>query len=144
MLYSKKWASTLPSSLRMTFQNSSGNFVLCGGVMPSDADMTSLTTTSTAITSAALVTISVSGTTLMLMDTSAQPPVWEMNTPPTNRSAAAVAAGTITWAAISLSYGLFLVDVSLPNQGGVIQVDKTTVSVGTVVSIMGMTWSFWR
>lgn len=145
MLYGKRWASMLPESMRVSFSASNGaSLFLCGGSMPTDDIMVGLTSASTVITSAKLATIMTTGMTFALMDTAAQPPLFEMNVPPTARSIAAVAAGTITWAVLSGSYCLWLFDVSLPNQGGSVQLDKTTVSVGTVVSLMGISFSIWR
>lgn len=145
MLYGKRWSSMLPEAMRIAFTNSDGaSLILCGGQIPSDAVMTGLTSSSSVITSAKLATIATSGMTFALMSTTEQPPLFEMSAPPTTRSVAATAAGTITWAVLSGTYCLWLLDVSLPNQGGSVQLDKTTVSVGTIVSLMGISYSIWR
>ena len=147
MIVSKRWASAYPESVKMAINYSlgaSGSLVLCSGVIPSDSVMAGLTSASSVITSAALATFAMYGAAITLMDVNAQPPQFELTSYPSVRTATATAAGTATWAALYGSYFLGIVDVSLPNQGGFVQVDNTTLSVGTVVTLLGISFSIWR
>ena len=56
----------------------------------------------------------------------------------------AVKAGTLTWAVIMSGGYPMVVDVGLPNSGAMLQVDKTLVIVGTVVSVLAYSFQAWR
>lgn len=146
MIVGKRFAACFPESIRnaIAANSTTWSLALCSGQIPSDSVMAGLTSSSTTITGATLATINMSGAAFMLMSATAQPPQWELGTMPTTKTVKATAAGTIGWAALIGSYTLYLFDVSLPNQGGAVQVDNTTVSVGTPVSLMGISFSIWR
>lgn len=146
MIVGKRFAACYPESIRnaIVANGTTWSLALCGGTIPSDSIMAALTSSSTVITGATLATVNMAGAAFMLVNATTQPPLWELGTLPTTKSANAAVAGTITWAALIGTYTLYLFDVSLPNQGGSVQVDKTVVSVGTPVNLMGISFSIWR
>ena len=150
MICNKGFAAFMPTCLRTIINgNPSGSLILCSGTIPSDstiAGMTSSSYSAAVVTSAKVATISLAGGRVNIVDNTVQPPQWYLSTSPTTPYASAAAAGTITWAFYyNVSYPEFLVmDVSLPNQGGVIQLDKTVVAVNDIVTLMNISFSMWR
>ena len=159
MIYNKQLAGMLPNSIASALSTDSlTGIVLCSGTIPDDATWdtagtATITTAGSFIYNQTLANTggvvapgvgNASGVGVYLVDSSAIPPAWYVAwpSPPT---ATATKAGTIGWAVIYRNPDfLFAVDVSLPNQGGILQVDKTTVGVGDVVSVLGFSFSMWR
>ena len=149
MISNRQFAAMLPETIVSCINSSAPTFVFCSGGMPSDSLWdtvnTSIITTAGFIKTNTLATFPGAGLTLGLVDSAEIPPRWTLNNPTTTRSVAATAAGLIDWAVVYLANQyIFAVDVSLPNQGGMLQIDNTTVSVGTMITLLGFSFSAWR
>lgn len=152
ILANKQFAAMLPAAIRYGLTGGSGNtsscgLVLCTGTMPSDSAIAAMTPnsySSAPVSTAKTASYNLAGGHMALMNQSI-PPQWYMDIAPTTKTATAILAGTITWAFYYWStYTFFILDVSLPNQGGCVQVDKTTVGVGDVITLMNISFSMWR
>lgn len=147
MIYNKSHAGMLGTSIRLSLVNTATCY-LCIGTVPDDASIQGMLASSTLISSASIGTVSFAGAAYALSDATAALPAWVMTTMPTTKTVTSSKAGTIGWAAISGTDGtnpyLYIVSVSLANQGGVIQLDKTTVAVNDVVTLLGFSYSVWR
>lgn len=149
MIANKQFAALAPAAFRsgLPSAGSSCGLILCTGTMPSDsviAAMTPASNVATVVTSAKTASYTLTGESIALLNQTI-PPQWYMSAPPTTKTAAATLAGTITWAFFYWStYSFYVFDVSLPNQGGCVQVDKTTVAVNDVVTLMNISFSMWR
>ena len=118
---------------------------LCTGTAPTDTDVDALTATSAIITSSSAVVFNGSGVVSAINSTSTSTPLWFIQQLPTSTTATSTKVGTLTWGVISDSqYGVTVVDVGLPNSGAVVQVDKMSVTTGTVVSLLSISYSIWR
>lgn len=150
MLANKQFAAMLPAAIRYSYYAPSANtpILLCVGSMPSDeviAGMSISSISSAPISTQKTGTIVMTGSSISLLDQT-MPPQWYMDTCPTANSCVVTQAGTIGWAVFYWPRGstLFVMDVSLPNQGGCVQLDKTAVAVGDTVSLLGLSFSMWR
>lgn len=149
LLANKQFAAMVPAAFRYWFSGSlaSCSLVLCTGSMPSDAVIAAMTPasySSAPVSTSKTVSYTLGGAAISLLNQSV-PPQWYLSTPPTTRTSTATLAGTITWGFYYWSnYAFCVFDVSLPNQGGCVQVDKTAVAVGDVVTLMNISFSMWR
>ena len=150
MISNVQFSTMLPESIASCLAYYLPTFVLCNGNMPDDATWdtvgTSLITTpGSFVYTATVLTLAGTGAKFALRDTASYPPLWSMNCMPTVYSGVALKAGTIKWAVVYYpSRYVLAVDVSLPNQGGVLQLDKTTVAVGDTITMMGFSFSAGR
>lgn len=149
MVVNKQFAGMLGQSIMDCMTYNKPTVVLCSGTIPDDptwntVDNSTITTNGSFIYNQTIATILLSGSGFSLLDTAAVPPLWYLNSN-TAYTVSAAKAGTIGWAVVYFpSTYIFAMDVSLPNQGGAVQVDKTTVAVGDVITIMGLSVSVWR
>lgn len=149
MIVNKQFAGMLGQSIMDCMTYNKPTIVLCSGTIPDDATWntvgtTTITTSGSFIYNQTIATITLTESGFSLLDTVATPPLWYLNSN-TAYTVSAAKAGTIGWAVVYYpSVYILAMDVSLPNQGGVIQLDKTNVSVGDLITIMGLTVSIWR
>ena len=150
MIANKQFAAMVPASFRYGLSgvlDSSSVLILCTGAMPSDATIAAMTPASSSsapVSTTKTVGYTLTGANIVLLNQTI-PPQWYMSALPTTKTCPAIRAGTITWAFYCWStYSFCVMDVSLPNQGGCVQVDKTTVAVGDVVTLMNISFSMWR
>lgn len=150
MISNVQFSTMLPESIASCLSRLDPTFVLCVGSMPDDATWdtvgtSTITTAGSFIYNSTTLTLSGTGSKYALKDTTSYPPLWYMSTLPAVYSGAALKAGTIGWAVVYYSNQyIFAVDVSLPNQGGVLQLDKTSVAVGDTITMMGFSFSVGR
>jgi hypothetical protein len=141
MLTSKSFAVgyLLALKTRMLFNTGTAGIKLCVGDIPTDVELEGLTQSSSRITNNVAVTIDTTGLTTMLMNAS-WPPEYLMKTPPTVPKGVSTKSGTISWAVLynPVDANVVLCDVTLPNQGGVIETDVVNVDVGTNVYLMNI------
>lgn len=150
MISNVQFSTMLPESIYSCIAAHNPTFVLCVGSMPDDATWDTvtnamITTSGSFVYNATTLTLAPTGASYALKDTSSYPPLWYMASVPTISSGLAARAGTIGWAVVYFPNQYILaVDVSLPNQGGVLQVDKTSVAVGDTINLMGFSFSAGR
>ena len=146
MINSRLFASLLVSYNSM-FLSGASNIYLCVGTTPTDAQIDAMT----AVTDALIVNnkaVTYGGyplTNIKLKDTSI-PALNYLNILPSPNTVNSVKAGTISWGVLygNDSRKVCIVDVGLANSGAVIQVDTTTVIVGTPVTLLGIAYKLGR
>lgn len=123
------------------------NIYLCVGAMPSDAQIDSMTSTSSSIiTSALAVTLgTIPLAQMKAKDQSVGPILLTNNVLPTLYKANATKAGTIGWGVVAYSATAFsIVDVGLPNSGAALQVDTLNAVIGQPITFMSLSCKLWR
>lgn len=143
MLISKGMACTLLQSLLMILKTNQGaaGIVLCVGAKPTDVEMDTLTSASTPVVNGSACTYNTAGMQFTLNSASEFPPRYVLTSFPTINTVTASKTGTINWALITGPWGVAVVDVTLPNGGGIIEVDTVDVTAG-VTPVTITNWSF--
>ena len=120
--------------------------VFCDGAMPTDAQVDTITGINhTLISTASCGSITNYANGAKFASTSGVPPQWYWSTLGT-KTFTATKTANIGWAALYNcdTSCIVLVDVGLAGSGAVITVDKTAVSSGTVVTLLGVSAKLWR
>jgi hypothetical protein len=132
--------------------NTTDFITFCKSPVLTDAQVKALVATTDAlIVNAKVGTIaSYSGLVMAPVDAAAVPPVFSSTSLPTiktftvSNAAAAVITHAIVKSTVGNTTQFCVVDVGLLNSGAVIQVDKTTVTTGDVVTLLAINMKFWR
>ena len=117
---------------------------LCIGDMPTDAELETLTQSSSRITSNVALTYNTTGLTYMLKDAN-WPPQYIVNQFP-NSSANATLTGTLGWGVFYNANAnvVTVCDVSLTNGPGMITVNSLAVVPGKTITITGISMQVGR
>jgi len=121
---------------KLLFPVNAAGIKLCIGEMPTDAEIETLTQSSSRITDNVAVTINTTGLTSKLKDT-AWPPTYASDTLPSNPKALSTKVGKIGWCVFYHTNPSVVVigDVTLTNGTGLVSVDALDVVVGTPVTL---------
>lgn len=125
--------------------NTTNWLTFCVGPVPSDQQLSDLTSVNnTIITNATVGTIaSNAGSSWMYNSATTTPPLYYANVLPTTKTFTSTGTGTLTHAVVNSGGFFIVVDVGVLNSGAVIQVDTTAVDVGTVVTLQQIQFKMW-
>ena len=118
---------------------------LCVGTMPTDAQIDAMTVATDALITGnkAVSYGAIPATNFRAKDTNI-PCLMYSAVMPVVTVVNSTKAGTLGWAVLHNGTGFAIADVGLANSGAVVQVDTTTVIIGTPVTLLTVSYKFGR
>lgn len=143
MIISKGLALSMIQSFLMVLKTNqaASSIILCTGTKPTDAEVDTLTTSSAIVTNSTAAVFNTAGLLYTLYNATEFPPRYVLSAFPTTNQVTASKTGTINWGVLVGPWGIAVVDVTVTNGGGILEVNTVDVVSG-VTSVSLTNWSF--